>query len=294
MDYDVLRELREIVENQKIEEFMIDAVLDPIRSHLNLYFYNTKHIDRKSHIYGSFYRGTAIAEYAEINVLYILPDNLRTHISPSQTNANPWMADLLRQIFSGTQWTVEFHEISKTFLISGTHSWPVRLKPVFFLNDDRFATLELLSTSNTQVFKPFIAENSFRAVNMYSNRNLEVLAKATRYWVHANKVPLGGFLIDCLAMAFMQTSPYRRFSSLYQDCLLRDFFYFLANSEPHQESWIIYGTNERVYRTGVFEPAAEKAYHLAERMIAHSIIRHDTEARAALRTIIGNPITVAP
>jgi hypothetical protein len=291
---DLLREFRESVENQKIEDFMIESVIDPIRSHLNLYFYSTKHIDRKTQIYGSFYRGTAIVEFGVIDILYILPDNLRSHISLRQSDAYTWTAHLLRQIFSGTQWSIEFDEISNSFLISGTSSWPIRLKPVFFLNDDRFATLELLSASSTQVFKPFVAEGHFRAMNFNSNRNLEVLAKAVRYWVHANNVPLGGFLIDCLAMSFMKTSPYRRFSSRYQDCLLREFFFYLSNIDRHQKSWIIEGTTERVYRTGVFEPAAEKAYHLAERMIANSIIRHDTEAQAALRTIVGNSIALPP
>lgn len=290
MDYDLLREFRDSIENLKIEEFMIDAAIDPIRSHLNTYFYDTTHIDRKTQIYGSFFRGTAIAEFGQINVLYILPDNLRAHISTRQPDAHSWMTDLLRIIFAGTPWPVEFDEVSKTYLISKTGSWPIRLKPVFFLDYDRFATLEVLNNQNTHVFRPFIAEQRFRAINLSSNRNLEILAKTARYWVRENKVALGGFLIDCLAMSFMQTSPYRRFSNRYQDCLLRDFFFYLSNLEPHQDSWIIDGTAESVNRTGIFEPAAARAYHLVERMIANSIIRQDNEARAALRTIIGNSL----
>lgn len=94
-------------------------------------------------------------------------------------------------------------------------------------------------------------------------------------------------MIDCLAMTFIRSSPYRKLSANYHDCLLRDFFFFLSQAEPHQESWPIEGSDDLVYRTGQFEDLAQHAYLLVESMIANSALRHDEIARNALSRLVG-------
>lgn len=288
MNFDILQTFREKIEQQKIEDYALEAAIDPVRSHLNTYFYETKYVNQKSKIFGSFLRGTAVQGLNTLDLLYVLPEHLRLHIAQTDGRGYFWLSDLLDRVFAGSGWVTAPDIQSHSFVVRNASPWPIKLMPVFQLSDELYLTLPISQHDGGVFFRPFLIDAAFRTQNLNSNRNLEILVKTVRYWVATNIVPMSGFLIDCLAMEFMTGSPYRRFSSEYHDCILRDFFRYLSELEPQQESWTIPGANSRVYRTGNFEKQALQAYHLAERMIANTLLRQDGEAKFALRRLVGD------
>lgn len=287
MNYDILRSFRHSIDRRRVEDHVIEDAVQPLQSHLNLYFYDNQYADRKSFVFGSFRRGTAIPEFSHIDLFYILPEKLRLHFAETAFDTSSLLSDLLNQIFNGTRWTALYDPSSMTFSVPETQPWPTRIKFGFKIDEHRFLATPPKWTGSNGIFQPFIADATFRSANFHSNRNLEILTKTARYWVHTNHVPMSGFLIDCLAMTFIRSSPYRNLSINYHDCLLRDFFFFLSQAERHQESWLIEGSEEQVYRTGQFEDRAQHAYLLVENMIANSALRHDEIARNALSRLVG-------
>ena len=136
-------------------------------------------------------------------------------------------------------------------------------------------------------FDPLLAMDAFRRLDPVERDNVRMTARLARVWRHVQSVPISGILIDLLALDHVAASPYRLKPPRFQDCLLRDFFRYLALCEPSQEWWPVPGSSEMVLRTGSFELKAAAAHCLAEQAIDFAADRDDRFARMNWNFILG-------
>jgi hypothetical protein len=84
-----------------------------------------------------------------------------------------------------------------------------------------------------------------------------------RSWKDQWNVPIGGLLIDTLAYNFLKNWAHRSESYTYYDWMSRDFFAFQKDQNPDQNYWYALGSNQLVWRKGLFEYKALRCYNIA-------------------------------
>lgn len=289
MYIDVFRTLRARMLGQCPPVGTLEAYVGPVLSHLNSYFYESKSPHENGRIFGSYVRGTALPMQSAVDLLYVLPQSLFSYLDRNFAESDARLFELIQQIFKGSQWSVEKASTYDNFYVRNMQPYPVKIWPVIDRLANDYLLLSSLAKRNTETFNPFAIEKAYANEVIVSNGNLLFLSRSVRLWALENQVPLSGFMIDCFAFHFIANSLYRKFAQIYHDCLLRDFFNYLANIEPTQNSWQIPETQNFVYRNGLhFEKQAETAYHIMERLISNALIRKDDEVRKAMASLVGN------
>jgi hypothetical protein len=132
---------------------------------------------------------------------------------------------------------------------------------------------------------------SYRALSQLDSierENYTMICKISRLWKATHKVPISGFLIDTLCLHFISQAALRKKPEKYQDCLLRDFFRYLADQEPRQTSWSLPGSSEAIHRSGAFEPFAATAYSIAQYALDQAAGNEEKSAKSAWRHLLGN------
>ena len=109
-----------------------------------------------------------------------------------------------------------------------------------------------------------------------------------RAWKYHCDVQMGGLLIDTLAYNFMKDWSYSDKSFLYYDYMTRDFFKFLSEQNKEQNYWYAIGSNQLIYRKGLFEAKAKKACNLALEAIESYTKEQFFTAKSKWREIYGN------
>ena len=228
MASDVLKNFRLRILDQILPLEDIEVILISLVSHLNAYFYDSKSGYENRKIFGSFLRRTAIPPQSAIDMLYILPHDLLRYIERNGPQSDIRVLDLFRQIFRDTSWKVSLDSLTGTVLVKTENLHSVKIWPVFEAHHQEYFRLHSSDWNAFGAFRPNSLDRNFVIENDMSGQNLLLLCRSIRHWAAQNQVPIHGFLIDCLATDFIRTSPYRKFSNAYQDCLLRDFFLYLS------------------------------------------------------------------
>ena len=96
-------------------------------------------------------------------------------------------------------------------------------------------------------------------------------------------------MIDTLAYQFINDWAYKDKSYFYYDFICRDFFRFMADQDKGQQHWRAPGSNQYVYRKGLFEWKASRCYTLACEAIAHETAtpKRESSAKQKWREIFG-------
>lgn len=99
--------------------------------------------------------------------------------------------------------------------------------------------------------------------------------------------PMGGLLIDTLAYNFMKNWQYNDKSFFYYDYMTRDFFEYVKDQNTNQNYWLAVGSNQYVWRKGIFENKASKCYELSLQAIEHETKNEEYSANLKWREIYG-------
>lgn len=136
--------------------------------------------------------------------------------------------------------------------------------PAFINKDDRsFTYPDTNNGGRWRVTDPRSEIAQINESNGHWNKNLKRLCRMARAWKDKWDVPMGGLLIDTLAYNFLKQCEYRDKSFIYYDWMSRDFFHYLKNQNPEQSYWLAPGSNQYVYRKGLFEYKALRCYNIA-------------------------------
>jgi hypothetical protein len=83
-------------------------------------------------------------------------------------------------------------------------------------------------------------------------------------------------------------------SYYYYDLMVRDFFEYLANQNPKQEYWLAVGSNQFIWRKGLFEYKAKICFNLSLEAIEYESKQMIWSANKKWREIYGTTFPVKP
>jgi hypothetical protein len=208
---------------------------------------------------GSFGRHTAIKGVSDLDMIYILPPDIRA--SYNDENGPRRILERVRDVLKGrypnTEVAVDQCVVRVQFV---KNAFKFEVQPAFEDEDGNFEYPDTVAKC-WKITKPRDEISATKECNDRTSKNMRHLARMARAWKNANGVNMGGLLIDTLVYRFFeQNHDYDSSETSSFHLMVRDFFDFLKN-EPNQEYYLALGSNQRVKVKSRFQPKAKKAYN---------------------------------
>ena len=208
---------------------------------------------------GSFGRHTAIKGVSDLDMIFILPPDIR---SAYNNGTGPRrilerVRDVLSARYPKTEVRVDQCVVRVQFV---SNFFRFEIQPAFENTDGSFSYPDT-KAKNWKITKPRKEITETKACNERTSMNMRRLARMVRAWKNANGVNMGGLLIDTLVYKFFeQTKDYDAAGTSSFDLMVRDFFKFLKD-QPEQNYYLALGSQQQVYIKEKFQPKAKRAYN---------------------------------
>jgi hypothetical protein len=236
---------------------------------------------------GSYGRSTDILT-SDIDMIFILPSPLFAQYNAWQTNGQSGLLQAVTKSIQKTYSTTYLGADGQVVKINFTDGINYEIVPVFDLVNDTFKFPDSNNGGSWKITNPRPEIKTIREADMKYNGNVRRLARMIRAWKYNCDFPMGGLLIDTLAHNFMKDWHYRDKSFLYYDYLTRDIFKYLSEQNKEQSYWYAIGSNQLIYRKGLFEAKAKKAYNLSLEAIEAYSKEYYFTAKSKWRELYGN------
>lgn len=273
----------------ELTEDQLQSLLDYRRriiSHLNSFFWTNNSETQNAVEFGSFARGTAVFGVSDTDLAFCLPAEIFAKFDSMKEGGQSALLKMVKATLADLDPSATINRLTGSVSISFGHGAEFDVRPYFWVTG-RNLYPDVSSLQEWRAFDCDLALRKFEAKNAETKENLAFVCRAARVWRSAMNVPISGLLIDILACEFIDKSLYRLMAPIYHDCLIRDFFGFMAGLDPDQELWYVPGSSETVIRTGPFEEAADQAYAFAEQAIESTRNSQYRQAWAKWREIFG-------
>lgn len=237
---------------------------------------------------GSFGRHTAIKGVSDLDMIYILPPDIRA--SYNDENGPRRILERVRDVLKGrypnTEVAVDQCVVRVQFV---KNAFKFEVQPAFEDEDGNFEYPDTVAKC-WKITKPRDEISATKECNNRTSKNMRHLARMARAWKNANGVNMGGLLIDTLVYRFFeQNYDYDSAGTSSFHLMVRDFFDFLKN-EPDKEYYLALGSNQRVKVKSRFQSKAKKAYNRCNEAIGSE---DDYLTARKWREIFGTSIPLA-
>lgn len=237
---------------------------------------------------GSFGRHTAVKGVSDLDMIYILPPDIRA--SYNDENGPRRILERVRDVLKGrypnTEVAVDQCVVRVQFV---KNAFKFEVQPAFEDEDGNFEYPDTVAKC-WKITKPRDEISATKECNNRTSKNMRHLARMARAWKNANGVNMGGLLIDTLVYRFFeQNYDYDSAGTSSFHLMVRDFFDFLKN-EPDKEYYLALGSNQRVKVKSRFQSKAKKAYNRCNEAIGSE---DDYLTARKWREIFGTSIPLA-
>ncbi len=222
---------------------------------------------RYSMFVGSYGRGTAI-HTSDIDLVIELPYLLYTKYNSYSGNGQSALLQEVRNTIHKTYSTTHISGDGQVVKLNFTDGVCFEIVPVFINKDaSSFTYPDTNNGGSWKITKPREEIAEINKKNNEFNSNLKHLSRMARAWKEKWNVPINGLLIDTLAYNFLLTWEYSDNGFIFYDWMTRDFFAFLQKQNSNQSYWLAPGSNQKVFRKGVFENKASRCFELSKQAI---------------------------
>lgn len=255
-----------------------------ITKKLNQRFRNTGSEVTNSLRVGSYGRYTGIKGISDLDMLYIMPDNLWDTYKNEQGKLLRDTRDTLQERWPNT----DIH-IDSPVVVLNFKNFKFEIQPVFtdYEVDDNLPFYWFPDTKDAR-YKKTKPRHEQAEMTRFRNEYGDThrwLCKIMRAWKNTSGLAMSGLLMDTLAYNFLNAKTCYRTASLSQfDAVVRDFFAFLKD-QPKQEYYVALGSNQRVYVKHPFKTKARSAWILAKAAIAE---KEEVKCHDIWRNIFGS------
>lgn len=261
-----------------------------ITRRLNIDYWGTDSDTAHSLYVGSYGRNTATQGFSDLDMVFRLPYSEYEKYDDYSSNGHSALLQAVRHSIQKTYSTTNIGADGQVIQVPFTDGITFEVVPVFNNTDGSFTFPDANGGGNWRITNPRPEIRAIRDRNSECNGNLVRLCRMMRAWKSEWDVPMGGLLIDTLAHRFINDWQNKDKSYLYYDYMSRDFFSFMANQDRRQQYWLAPGSDQYVWRKGLFEWKATRCYNLACEAIDHEMAnpKRESSAKRKWREIFGN------
>lgn len=257
-----------------------------ITKRLNIDFWSSDSDILHSLYVGSYGRDTDI-KVSDIDMLFQLPYEVYEQYDNYNGNGQSALLQAVRESISNTYSVTNVGADGQVIVIPFNDGITFELVPAFLNKDDSYTFPNSNNGGSWKTTNPKPEISEIKNANQKWNHNLKRLCRMARAWKDTWDVLIGGLLIDTLAYNFMKDWEYKDKSFTYYDWMTRDFFEYLKNQNKDQNYWYAPGSNQLVYRKGLFEYKALRCYNISLEACDYERNNQDWSANQKWREIYG-------
>ncbi|WP_037284718.1 nucleotide-binding domain-containing protein [Saccharibacillus sacchari] len=253
------------VEDQE-DESSDDDPYYRIVNKLNSSYWQEESDEDHGHIVGSLGRKTAIKGISDMDMLFILPAEVKKDFDSRSENVQ---SQLLQEVKG------RIKEIYPNTIVRGdgqvvvvsmkSAKCEIEVCPVFERSDGAFDYPDSNNGGSWKKTNPIPEMIEAEVMIDMTNAHYQNVCRMIRAWKNNKGFKFGGLLIDTLTYNFFSDEKYKH----YQQCafddylqLFTDLFGYLKEQDPQQKYWFALGSRQRVYnKNGKFISRAKKAYN---------------------------------
>jgi len=271
----------EFIESLQISNLEEELIrVKEITKRLNKSFWEIDNEEEKhSYVVGSLGRVTAIKTFSDIDMLFILPRDLKTKYSNCEGNGQSQLLQAVKKEIKkrypntivrgdGQVVVVSFESINKT----------VEVCPVFERSDGAYDYPDSNNGGAWKKTDPMPELRESLSLIEETNRQFSYICNLIRAWKNHEGFKFGGLLIDTLVYNFLDVN--KKYKNVTFDnylSLLKDLFLYLKNRNKEQKYWYALGSNQKVYnKKGTFVTKSEKVYKKIKDLTEDSENIYDT------------------
>ena len=260
-----------------------------ITRRLNTDFWSTTSETSHSLYVGSYGRSTATQGFSDLDMIFALPWTKYLQYDGHTGNGQSALLQEVRGSIAKTYPNTKISADGQIVEVSFTDGITFEIVPAFLNSDDSYTYPDTNGGGSWCITNPRPEIRAIGDRNLQCNRNLVRLCKMMRAWRTEWNVPMRGLLIDTLAYQFIADWEHRGKSYLYYDFMCKDFFRFMADQNRDQKYWRAPGSNQYVWRKGIFERKATVCYNIACEAINHEMAtpKREWPAKQEWRKIFG-------
>jgi hypothetical protein len=262
-----------------------------VRACLNRHYYNSTSGTANSRLVGSWGKETQVRPPRDIDVLHVLPSEVYWRFEQRQGNKQAQLLQEVRDVLRGTYHDTDLRADGLVVQVR-FESYAVELLPAFALqNSDRFWICDTNNGGQYKTVDPGAEQNAVAASNAATNGNTRALIRMLKVWQRVCTVPLKSFMLELLAVEFLNQWTYRTNSSWFYDWMVRDFLGWLVST--HQYSWsgvLVPGTNEYITLGNAWQTRAQSALDRAAKACNYEGAKMPCTAGGEWQKIFGDDI----
>ena len=258
-----------------------------ITKRLNTDFWESPSDTDHSRYVGSYGRDTAIRGFSDLDMIFVLPDDLYGRYDRYTHNGQSALLQAVRDSTLKTYPQTDIGADGQVVVVPFTDGMTFEVVPCFVKSDGSYTYPDSNQGGRWRSTNPLPEIEAIADLDKRCNGNLKWLCRMARAWKNQWDVPMGGLLIDTLAHNFMADWEYRDKSFVYYDWMSRDFFLYLSERDPSQQYWLAVGSSQFIWRKGPFEYKAKRCHNLAQKAIEYETDGKTRSARQTWREIYG-------
>lgn len=193
--------LKEWEITQEVHE-KIQKRFERITSKLDFYYYGKNSYCRTSLQVGSYGRGTAIKGVSDLDMIYILPQEIKRRFDNYETNGQSQLLQEIKTCIKESYPSTEIRGDGQVVVVS-FYNGVVEVLPAFQNPDGSFCHPDTHDGGSWQIKKPMLEISTLKEINQQSGGLAFKLCKLLRVWKNAWGVKMNGLLIDSIVGKFL-------------------------------------------------------------------------------------------
>lgn len=240
----------------------IDKKFRSITKRLNKSFWDSESEEEHGYKVGSLGRNTAIKDLSDLDMLFILPDDLYTQFNNYEGNGQSALLQSVKNEIKKRYPNTIVRGDGQVVVVSFS-KYEVEVCPAFEESDGSYNYPDSNNGGKWKKTDPMPEiEESLDTIDE-TNQHFQHVCNMVRAWKNNIGFKIGGLLIDTLIYNFFNKyTDYK--SATFDDypSLFQDLFKYLKDLNKDQKYWSALGSNQHVYnKDGKFVTKAKNAYN---------------------------------
>ncbi|MDP4095644.1 nucleotidyltransferase [Paenibacillus sp. P96] len=255
---------------------------------LNGEFWGEESEEEHGYIVGSLGRKTAIKGTSDMDMLFVLPPELKAQYDGYEGNGQSiLLQDVKKVIKKVYPRTVVRGDGQVVVVTMNGAKCEIEVCPVFERSDGAFDYPDTNNGGRWRKTDPLPELTASEVMTDESNGHFIYICRMVRAWKNHKGFKFGGLLIDTLVHNFLSDSSYEKYKSIFFESYLdlwKDLFGYLKDMNKDQAYWLALGSRQHVYnKDGAFVAKAKKAYNKLKDLTEESEDLYDN-----LQNVFGN------
>ncbi|UPZ36517.1 nucleotidyltransferase domain-containing protein [Sphingobacterium sp. PCS056] len=219
---------------------------------------------------GSYGRDTAINGVSDLDLLFVLPDELYYTYNNREGNGQSQLLQDVKKSLLKTYSSSKIRGDGQVVVIQFTNDF-IEVCPAFLEADGSYTYADSNNGGRWKKTDPSPEAASLKELDDQCNGNVVNLCRIVRAWKNKCGVKIGGLLIDTFVYNFFSANKeYADYGYADYDVLVKDFFAYLSELNDNRAYWFAPGSNQHVYKkkNSNFKSKAKKAVKNIENAIS--------------------------